>query len=203
MSTQFKYQNSSIWSIDRTLSGATTPGQSGSGSDSNEGVLCIPQSSSIPGTSLSHCLVSYPKWGSYLSAEEQTVYSTAPADWTRSRKKSMMITTYVIASSSSVGTGLFLYLIRFSLSPIPRTFVSSRQKEAESRNLILEFIENPHSYSQVGWMSLSCQSSWPLRWPITCDYSKTWSELRDQACLVIRSPLDEMLNFFNSFFQIT
>ena len=39
ISTQF----SSIWPIDRTLSGATTPGQSGPGSDGNEGVLCIPQ----------------------------------------------------------------------------------------------------------------------------------------------------------------
>ena len=37
----------SIWPIDRTLSGATTLGQSGPGSDGNEGVLCIPQSSSI------------------------------------------------------------------------------------------------------------------------------------------------------------
>ena len=34
--------NSSIWLIDRTLSGATTPGQSGPGSNDNEGVLCIP-----------------------------------------------------------------------------------------------------------------------------------------------------------------
>ena len=33
------------------LSGATTPGQSGPGSNGNEGVLCIPQSSSIAGTS--------------------------------------------------------------------------------------------------------------------------------------------------------
>ena len=30
--------NSSIWPIDRTLSGATTPGQSGSASNGNEGV---------------------------------------------------------------------------------------------------------------------------------------------------------------------
>ena len=37
--------------IDRTLSGATTPGQSGPGSDGNEGVLRIPQSSSTAGTS--------------------------------------------------------------------------------------------------------------------------------------------------------
>ena len=33
--------NSSSWSIDRTLSSATTPGQSGPGSDGNEGILHI------------------------------------------------------------------------------------------------------------------------------------------------------------------
>ena len=37
--------------IDRTLSGVTTPGQSGPKSDDSEGVLRIPQSSSITGTS--------------------------------------------------------------------------------------------------------------------------------------------------------
>ena len=78
---------SSIQPIDRTLSGATTPGQSGPGSDGNEGVLCIPQSSSIAGTLPSDCLVSYPghslggEGGSYSSAEKRSVYSTAPADW--------------------------------------------------------------------------------------------------------------------------
>ena len=36
---------SSIQPIDRALSGATIPGQSGPGSNDNEGVLCIPQSS--------------------------------------------------------------------------------------------------------------------------------------------------------------
>ena len=46
--------------IDRALSGATTPGQSGPGSDGNEGVLHIPQSFSTAGTSPSDCLVSYP-----------------------------------------------------------------------------------------------------------------------------------------------
>ena len=55
ISTHFSY----IWPIDRTLSGATTSGQSGPGSDGNEGVLCIPQSSSITGTSPSDCFVSY------------------------------------------------------------------------------------------------------------------------------------------------
>ena len=35
--------NSSVWPIDRTLSGATTPGKSEPGSNDNEGVLYIPQ----------------------------------------------------------------------------------------------------------------------------------------------------------------
>ena len=83
MSKQF----SSIWPIDRTLSDATTPGQSGSGSDGNEGVLYIPQGYNITGTSPSDCLVSYPGHslgeGSYPSAEKQLVYSPTPADWAR------------------------------------------------------------------------------------------------------------------------
>ena len=45
----------------------------------------IPQTSSITGTSPSDCLVSYPGHSldgrSYSSAEKQSVYSTAPADW--------------------------------------------------------------------------------------------------------------------------
>ena len=40
------------------LSGATTSGQTGPGSDGNEGVLHIPQSSNTAGTSPSDCLVS-------------------------------------------------------------------------------------------------------------------------------------------------
>ena len=48
------------------------------GSDGNKGVLRIPQSYTIAGTSPSDCLVSYPRlslgWGAY---------STAPADWAK------------------------------------------------------------------------------------------------------------------------
>ena len=51
--------NSSIWPIDRTITGATTPGQNGPGSYDNERVLRIPQSSSITGASPSDYLVSY------------------------------------------------------------------------------------------------------------------------------------------------
>ena len=50
-------QFSSLWRIDRTLSGATTPGQSRPESDGNKEVLCIPQSSSITRASPSdYCL---------------------------------------------------------------------------------------------------------------------------------------------------
>ena len=77
-----------MWPIDRTLSGSPTPGQSGSGSDGNEGVLLIPQSSSITGASPSDFLVSCqgPSLeGSYPFAEVQSVCSTAPAVWVTDR----------------------------------------------------------------------------------------------------------------------
>ena len=51
---------SSIHPIDRVLSGATISSQSGPGSNGNKGVLRIPQSSSITGTSPSDCYASYP-----------------------------------------------------------------------------------------------------------------------------------------------
>ena len=38
---------SSIWLIDKTLSGATTPGQSGPRSDGNEEVLRIPKAPAL------------------------------------------------------------------------------------------------------------------------------------------------------------
>ena len=56
ISTKF----SSIWRIYRNLSGDTTVGQIESGSDGIEGVLRIPQSSSIIGMSPPDCMVSYP-----------------------------------------------------------------------------------------------------------------------------------------------
>ena len=70
---------------DRTLSGDTTSGQSGPGSNSNERAHSIPQSSGITGASPSDCLVSYPgqAWerGGHPLAKMQSVYSAAPVDW--------------------------------------------------------------------------------------------------------------------------
>ena len=66
--------NSSIWPIDGTLLGATTPGQSWPGSDGNGEVLHIPQSFYITWASPLDCLMSYPGHlleESYPSAEMQ------------------------------------------------------------------------------------------------------------------------------------
>ena len=72
LNTQF----SSIWPIDRTLSGDTNPGQNGNESDDNESVLCSHQISSIAGASLSDCLVSYRRhFLGDSTAEMQLMYS--------------------------------------------------------------------------------------------------------------------------------
>ena len=66
----------SICPIDKTLSGATSPGQSEPGSYGNEGIIRIPKSSSIAGISPTDYLLSYrghSLWGSYLSAEKHSV----------------------------------------------------------------------------------------------------------------------------------
>ena len=66
-----------------TVSDATTQGQSELGSNDNEGVLRIPRSTSITGTSQSKCFISCPGktllWWGYQTAE--MMYSTAAADW--------------------------------------------------------------------------------------------------------------------------
>ena len=74
--------NSSIWPTDRTLSGASTPGQSEPGCNGNKGVLHIPQSSRTVASS-SDCLVSYT--GYSLGDSYLTVYFTAPppANWAK------------------------------------------------------------------------------------------------------------------------
>ena len=76
--------HSSIWCIDKTLSGATTPSQSEAGSNGNEEVLHIPQSSRDEAL-LSDGLIPYPGHlfgsGAYPFAEKQSMYSKFPADW--------------------------------------------------------------------------------------------------------------------------
>ena len=70
-------QFSSIEPIDRALSGTTIPGWNGPGSNGNEGVLRIPENSSIIGIFSSDCLVPYPGhslWGGGLTPTNKTVW---------------------------------------------------------------------------------------------------------------------------------
>ena len=95
--------------MDRTLSGATTLDQSGPRCDGNEGVLCIPQSSSITEASPSDCLVSYPGLllgESYSSAEKQSVYSTASANWTNIEKMQFI---YFVIYKSKIYIYIYIY----------------------------------------------------------------------------------------------
>ena len=102
-------QFSSIWPIERTLSAATTLGQSAPGSDGNEGVFGIPQSSSLTRTLPSDCLGSYLGHsfrGSYPSTEE-SVYSTDLADMATNRTVNHLILSEFLST---------LLLKKFALS---------------------------------------------------------------------------------------
>ena len=76
--------NSSIWPIDRNLSGATTSGESEPGSDGNEEVLHISQTRALLEphhqiAELVDCVIIRHSLGeSYPSAEMQSMYTTAP-----------------------------------------------------------------------------------------------------------------------------
>ena len=95
--------NSFIWPIDQPLSGATTPSQSGPGSEGNEGVLRIPRSSSITEASLSDCLMSYQdtRWECRIPlAEIQSVYSATSTDW--ATRHSLWVGSYSSVEMQSV-----------------------------------------------------------------------------------------------------
>ena len=111
ISTQF----SSIRPIDRTISDTTNPNQRGPGSDGNEGILRIPQSSSITGTSPLNCLVPYQGHslgeGSYSSAEMQSVYSASQANWAievdRLESKAILVHTH---THTHTHTHIYIYI---------------------------------------------------------------------------------------------
>ena len=85
---------SPIWPIDRTLSGATTPGQSEPWSNGNKEGLHIPQSSYMTGTSPSDCLMPCPGhsllWGGALPLCRDAVsvfYSPSKLGWVSNRSQ--------------------------------------------------------------------------------------------------------------------
>ena len=115
--------NSSIWPIDRSLSDATTLGQKGHRSKSNEGILHIPQSSRT-GASPPNSLMSYAGntlGESYFAAEIQSVYSTAPADLARDFEDRSKRTCYNLyhrhlhfhSFYSSLASSKHMYLLVF------------------------------------------------------------------------------------------
>ena len=106
-----------IWPIDRTLSGATTLDQSEPGSDGNDGVLRIPQSSSITGASPLDCLMSYPGLylgESYTFAEMQSMYSIAPADRARLFNAKSCLHTHTDTHTHIVESDWLIYCFYFS-----------------------------------------------------------------------------------------
>ena len=131
--------NSSIWPIDRTLSGAIILGQRRPGSNSNEGVLCIPQSSSITGALPSDYLVSYPGYSlgeSYPSAEMLLKYYSA--DWINrlmERSSCRMIvcvhgkTESICIYSREEGTFLLCFLgVNLHLQMLKQQFLKKKKK---------------------------------------------------------------------------
>ena len=75
-----------------TQSCATTPGQSGPGSDSNKSHFTFLEAPAFlePHHMIIECNIHDARWrrgGAYNSAEMQSVYSTAPADWDGQRMK--------------------------------------------------------------------------------------------------------------------
>ena len=73
--------NSSIWPIDRNLSGAITPGQSGSGSVGNEEILHIPQHyRSLTIRLFTVISRTFIGWGSLTPLQRCSLYSTAPTN---------------------------------------------------------------------------------------------------------------------------
>ena len=123
--------NSSIWPIDRPLLGAATQGQSGTGSDGNEGALHIPKRSSITGASPSDCLVFYLGHllgKSYLSTEMQSVYSTAPADRAISEFKKWILEKHKhiqwLSVSCKISLKVWCYIYFMKPSVIQGTWMS-------------------------------------------------------------------------------
>ena len=96
--------NSSIWPLYRTLSGATTLGQNCPGSDGIEGILHIPQSSSITEVSPSDYFVSYPghSSGKFYSWRDAVSVFCSPS-W---------LGQVVVESVKGENHGQFLYKIK-------------------------------------------------------------------------------------------
>ena len=180
--------NSSIWPIDRTLSCATTPGQSKPGSDGNEGVLRIPKSSSIIGASPSISLVLYPPLvgggGSYSSAVMLSVYFAVPTDLVNLPKGGGLCLLRILVGDI-VSTEVDLHR-GWDYSTLCRTcgiyyFASDF---ASDMNLDTDFAADSYKFLHIydkpnsGLKPKYFQWQWKLhaRWPVHVSERETWKE---------------------------
>ena len=140
---------------------------SGPGSDGNKGVLSIPQSSSIAGISPSDCLVSYQdtRWegGSYPSAEKQSVYSTAPADWTCKQMNSELFENKVTNELS------YTYIIQ-SVEALEYTDCTNTERLEPPTKSVLDMTLNRLMGRFQSWSFGECEP------PIHCHYSQVHSD---------------------------
>ena len=138
----------------RTISSATTLGQSGPRSTGNEEVLHFLQSPNITGASPSDCLVSYPGHllrESYLYGEMQSVNSKAPANWTVRRIYKSVSTSsnihilFHVQAEWIRGTEIRKSLLHWEnkqvtliyLSLAVRSLLFKEQKQKEAENVFL------------------------------------------------------------------
>ena len=113
----------SILPIDWTISGTTTLGQSRLGSNGNNGVFHILQSSSITGASPSDFLVLYPGHSLveyYTTAEIQSMYSAAPSDWANTSQ------TNTDADKMKIGRLCYAYLPNSQCLPTEKISIRSK-----------------------------------------------------------------------------
>ena len=96
----YSLSDSSVWPIDRTLSGSSTPSQSGPGKDGNEGVLWISKAPAFlePHHQIVSCHIKEKfflwGWRSYHSSEMLLVYfqpSHCWLGWCQSEETSIII----------------------------------------------------------------------------------------------------------------
>ena len=104
-----------LFDPDRNVSGVTTTGQSGPGSDGSDGVLCIPQSSSITGTSPSDffSVICRTLVGSVTPWREAVgvFYSHPHTNWTRVERSSLLQIKDVKSLSFKFTSSTYAYYI--------------------------------------------------------------------------------------------
>ena len=126
--------------MDRTLTSGTTPCQSGPGRNDNEEGLCIPQNSSITGTSPSDCLMPYPGyslWG-VLPLWINAVGVFYDNSWSSKEEKRF---TFILRHNKTFTFSSFIFFCFFQLN--------SRIIRSLS-NLLIKLCWNQHSGSVNG-----------------------------------------------------